>query len=111
MSENQTENTNEATKDEQPKDFISALAANRCPLCHTDLIAKKEDQWVRSYNSQELYLPDVESMQCPNCNTVIYPQESLDYFDKARNGDIPDLKTRPYTPEEYDDDEDEEEDA
>lgn len=85
------------------QDVYSELEHNRCPFCHVELTPKVSDQWVRSYDGRELWLTSVKSSVCGKCGTTIYPEESLNYFEKARNGEIPNLKTRTYVPDQYDD--------
>lgn len=94
----------DAQKDESAEGNIyDELESNRCPFCHIDLEPKVEDQWVRSYDGRELWLPNVKSNVCSSCGTTVYPEESLEYFEKARTGEIPDLKSRTYVPDTYDD--------
>lgn len=103
MSEEQVTTAQE----EETQDIYSELDNDRCPFCHINLDSKKEDQWVRSYDGRELFLKDVKSLTCSNCGVQVYPQESLDYFEQARTGELPDLESRPYVPDTYDDEDDE----
>lgn len=94
---------NPATTQGSGKDVYSELAQHRCPFCHIELTTKVSDQWVRSYDGRELWLTNVKSSVCGKCGTTVYPEESLHYFERARNGEIPNLKTRTYVPDKYDD--------
>ena len=92
-----------AKEEEVTDDIYSELDEDRCPFCHIDLDPKTEDQWLRSYDGHELWLTDVKSLLCSNCGVQVYPEETLNYFEAARNGELPALKSREYTPESYED--------
>ncbi len=93
-----------AKEEETTDDIYSELDEDRCPFCHIDLDPKTEDQWLRSYDGRELWLTDVKSLVCSKCGVQVYPEETLNYFEEARTGGIPNLKSREYIPDTYDDD-------
>jgi hypothetical protein len=89
-------------------DINSQIEDNRCALCNNKFIEKVQDQWLRTYDGRELWLTDVKIFVHPegiDCGVTMYPEESLAYFERARNNEIPDLKSRVYVPDTYDDDE------
>lgn len=107
MSDDLPEIPTPETNDSGPDIFTEMLETNTCPLCHIPLESKTHDQWVRTYGATEVWLTDVHFFKCPKCESSIYPDETIQYFERARAGEIPDLKIRAYEVDEYDDDEEE----